>query len=188
MQCLTANVLAAWRGFKNFEALRVDTRSDPNDAVQDRSCLTPQRLQTARPGIRSEIKSSWRPDVPDHPSRQLIEPSSPGSTPANFRRGDERLHRRLSVPYSLDPHTCMPGFFFLMGAGIYWFAATRRGEAAAIRGTVWPRLRDLPHGPAFRSPQRAPSRGVRRTFLPNLITGRNVDQTHIYVDLMVSLP
>jgi hypothetical protein len=34
----------------------------------------------------------------------------------------------------------------------------------------------------------SPSRGRSRTFLPNLITGRNVDQTRLYVDLMVSFP
>src|SRR6187401_887737 len=38
-------------------------------------------------------------------------------------------------------HICAPGFFFLMGAGIYWFAAARReagwSEATAIRRIVW---------------------------------------------------
>jgi len=37
-------------------------------------------------------------------------------------------------------HVCAPGFFFLMGAGIYWFASTLRkaggGETAAVRRTV----------------------------------------------------
>src|SRR5204863_557965 len=37
-------------------------------------------------------------------------------------------------------HVCAPGFFFLMGAGIYWFAATRReggwSEVAATRRVV----------------------------------------------------
>jgi uncharacterized membrane protein len=37
-------------------------------------------------------------------------------------------------------HVCAPGFFFLMGAGIYWFAAARREGgwtgAAAVRRTV----------------------------------------------------
>src|SRR5262245_56357184 len=33
-------------------------------------------------------------------------------------------------------HICAPGFFFLMGAGIYWFAATRRetGSAGSVVG------------------------------------------------------
>ena len=36
-------------------------------------------------------------------------------------------------------HLCAPGFFFLLGAGVYWYAATRsgQGEAAAMRRTVW---------------------------------------------------
>ncbi len=38
-------------------------------------------------------------------------------------------------------HVCAPGFFFLMGAGIYWYAAARResggSEGAVIRRTVW---------------------------------------------------
>ncbi|MEZ5355242.1 MAG: heparan-alpha-glucosaminide N-acetyltransferase domain-containing protein [Bryobacteraceae bacterium] len=37
-------------------------------------------------------------------------------------------------------HLCAPGFFFLMGAGVYWFGASRRQsgwtEAAVIRRTV----------------------------------------------------
>lgn len=37
-------------------------------------------------------------------------------------------------------HLCAPGFFFLMGAGVYWFAASRREsgwtEAAVIRRTA----------------------------------------------------
>lgn len=38
-------------------------------------------------------------------------------------------------------HVCAPGFFFLMGAGIYWFTAASReagaGEGTAMRRTVW---------------------------------------------------
>jgi uncharacterized membrane protein len=38
-------------------------------------------------------------------------------------------------------HLCAPGFFFLMGAGIYWLAAARleagSSEAAVVRRTVW---------------------------------------------------
>jgi uncharacterized membrane protein len=38
-------------------------------------------------------------------------------------------------------HLCAPGFFFLMGAGIYWYAASLRDaggtEASAVRRTVW---------------------------------------------------
>ena len=37
-------------------------------------------------------------------------------------------------------HLCAPGFFFLMGAGIYWLAAARRDagdtQAAVVRRTV----------------------------------------------------
>ena len=37
-------------------------------------------------------------------------------------------------------HVCAPGFFFLMGAGIYWLAASRReagaSEGAVVRGAV----------------------------------------------------
>lgn len=38
-------------------------------------------------------------------------------------------------------HLCAPGFFFLMGAGVYWFAASRLAmgwtEAAVVRRTIW---------------------------------------------------
>jgi uncharacterized membrane protein len=38
-------------------------------------------------------------------------------------------------------HLCAPGFFFLMGAGIYWLAAARReagaSDAVAMRATIW---------------------------------------------------
>jgi uncharacterized membrane protein len=38
-------------------------------------------------------------------------------------------------------HLCAPGFFFLMGASIYWYAASRReagtSESAVMRRTVW---------------------------------------------------
>lgn len=38
-------------------------------------------------------------------------------------------------------HLCAPGFFFLMGAGIYWSAARRQdgslSEASAVRRTIW---------------------------------------------------
>jgi len=41
----------------------------------------------------------------------------------------------------LVTHLCAPGFFFLMGAGVYWFAASRRDagwtEAQVVRRTVW---------------------------------------------------
>ena len=33
-------------------------------------------------------------------------------------------------------HLCAPGFFFLMGAGIYWSAA-RRPDASPVRSTIW---------------------------------------------------
>jgi uncharacterized membrane protein len=40
----------------------------------------------------------------------------------------------------LVTHLCAPGFFFLMGAGVYWFAASRKegnwSEAAAVRRTA----------------------------------------------------
>ncbi len=35
-------------------------------------------------------------------------------------------------------HLCAPGFFFLMGAGAYWWAAPRLGDAAAVmKRTIW---------------------------------------------------
>ncbi len=53
-------------------------------------------------------------------------------------------------------HVCAPGFFFLMGAGIYWFAATRRevgvSEAAIIRRTVGRGFAILLTGQIFETP------------------------------------
>src|SRR5205809_2325898 len=53
-------------------------------------------------------------------------------------------------------HICAPGFFFLMGAGIYWFAAARReaggSEAAAIRRIVWRGFAILLTGQVFETP------------------------------------
>ncbi|MBI3679937.1 MAG: DUF1624 domain-containing protein [Acidobacteria bacterium] len=53
-------------------------------------------------------------------------------------------------------HLCAPGFFFLMGAGIYWFAAVRReaggSEAAAIRRTVGRGFAILVTGQLLESP------------------------------------
>jgi uncharacterized membrane protein len=53
-------------------------------------------------------------------------------------------------------HICAPGFFFLMGAGIYWFAAARReagwSEADAIRRTVWRGVAIFLTGQIFEAP------------------------------------
>jgi uncharacterized membrane protein len=53
-------------------------------------------------------------------------------------------------------HLCAPGFFFLMGAGIYWFAASRtdgeRNLAASSSRTMWRGLAILLTGQVFESP------------------------------------
>jgi uncharacterized membrane protein len=48
-------------------------------------------------------------------------------------------------------HLCAPGFFFLMGAGIYWSAA-RRGQRSPVRGATWRGVVILLCGQLFEGP------------------------------------
>ncbi|MBL8213236.1 MAG: DUF1624 domain-containing protein, partial [Bryobacterales bacterium] len=76
-------------------------------------------------------------------------------------------------------HLCAPGFFFLMGAGIYWYAASQQGSAVrrtVLRGLTIFALAQVFEGPIlfFQETLKPPAVRLSRITAPPPIDGSSL--------------